>query len=94
MLRCDACAADYPIRGHVPRFVPPENYATGFGLQWNKHARTQYDSHTGTTISADRFFHASRWPRTLAGGKDSGSRLRRRPVHRGGRGDGCHAGVA
>lgn len=68
-LRCAPCAADYPIRGHVPRFVPPENYATGFGLQWNKHARTQYDSHTGTTISADRFFHATRWPRALNGEK-------------------------
>ncbi len=66
-LRCGACAAEYPIRGGVPRFVPTANYATGFGFQWNTHARTQYDSHNGTTISATRFFGQTRWPRRLDG---------------------------
>jgi uncharacterized protein YbaR (Trm112 family) len=39
-LACTRCKAEYPIRGGVPRFVPLDNYATGFGLQWNRHART------------------------------------------------------
>ena len=66
-LTCVGCGAGYPIRGGVPRFVPPMNYAAGFGLQWNAHARTQYDSHNGTKISETRFFAETRWPRRLEG---------------------------
>lgn len=66
-LACDACAARFPVRGGVPRFVPAENYAAGFGLQWTIHARTQYDSHNGTRISETRFFGQTRWPRQLDG---------------------------
>ena len=66
-LGCPVCATTYPIRGGVPRFVPPGNYAAGFGLQWNTHARTQYDSFNGTRISETRFFAQTKWPRQLAG---------------------------
>ena len=66
-LWCMICGAAYPITVGVPRFVPASNYASGFGLQWNRHARTQYDSHNGTTISEDRFFAQTRWPRDLSG---------------------------
>lgn len=38
----------------IPRFVPVENYASSFGLQWNQYRTTQLDSHTGLTISRDR----------------------------------------
>ena len=64
-LACPACARVHPIRGGVPRFVPADNYASGFGLQWNTHSRTQYDSHNGTRISETRFFAQTKWPRTL-----------------------------
>lgn len=60
--------ARYPVRGFIPRFVPPENYAAGFGLQWNRFRRTQLDSHSGVPISRDRFFRFTGWtPEELAG---------------------------
>jgi len=66
-LSCDGCHAQYPLVGGVPRFVPRENYASGFGLEWNIHARTQYDSYSGLTVSRDRFFSQTQWPSDLAG---------------------------
>jgi SAM-dependent methyltransferase len=66
-LLCPACGKDYPIVRHVPRFVPAENYASGFGLQWTIHAKTQYDSYTGANISERRFFAETGWPRDLKG---------------------------
>src|SRR6185437_11529200 len=51
----------------VPRFVPRENYASGFGLEWTKHARTQYDSYSGIRASELRFFGQTGWPRDLTG---------------------------
>lgn len=44
----------FPIEGGIPRFVPRENYASSFGLQWNRYRKTQLDSYTGLTISKDR----------------------------------------
>ena len=44
----------FEIIGGIPRFVAAENYARGFGVQWNAYRRTQLDSFTGTTISRDR----------------------------------------
>lgn len=66
-LKCVNCNETYPIIRHIPRFVPLENYATGFGLEWTKHARTQYDSYSGAKISETRLFAETRWPRQLAG---------------------------
>src|SRR5574339_753078 len=60
-LTCGACAASYPIVDSVPRFVPPENYSSSFGFQWNRFRRTQLDSVTGQPISRDRFFGQSGW---------------------------------
>ncbi len=45
---------NFPIRNGIPRFVPQQNYADSFGLQWNTFRRTQLDSFTGTTLSRDR----------------------------------------
>ncbi len=51
----------YPIRGSIPRFVPQQNYASSFGFQWQKFAKTQLDSHSGLSVSADRFWKATGW---------------------------------
>ena len=60
-LTCVACRALYPIINGVPRFVPPANYSSNFGLQWNRFRRTQLDSCTGQPISHDRFYRQSGW---------------------------------
>jgi SAM-dependent methyltransferase len=44
----------YPVIASIPRFVPANNYADSFGLQWNEYKKTQLDSFTKTTISKDR----------------------------------------
>jgi 2-polyprenyl-3-methyl-5-hydroxy-6-metoxy-1,4-benzoquinol methylase len=66
-LRCAQCGGEVRVRGGVPRFVPDEGYADSFGFQWNRFRRTQLDSHTGRSLSADRLFLATRWPRDLSG---------------------------
>jgi SAM-dependent methyltransferase len=66
-LTCTSCGNEYPIIGGIPRFVPRENYASGFGLEWTRHARTQYDSYCGLPVSEQRFFSQTRWPRDLRG---------------------------
>lgn len=66
-LRCAQCMREYPVAGGIPRFVPRENYASGFGLEWTRHARTQYDSYCGLPLSEHRFFSQTRWPRDLTG---------------------------
>ena len=67
VLRCPTCDRQHLIEKGIPRFVPKENYASGFGFQWNKHARTQLDQFSGTNISEERFFKETKWPRTLTG---------------------------
>jgi 2-polyprenyl-3-methyl-5-hydroxy-6-metoxy-1,4-benzoquinol methylase len=57
----DDGAHRYPIRNHIPRFVPESNYADNFGMQWNHFRRTQLDSHSGHPISAERFWAATGW---------------------------------
>jgi len=66
-LACTRCGAEYLVVGGIPRFVPRENYASGFGLEWTRHARTQYDSHCGLPVSQQRFFAQTHWPTQLAG---------------------------
>lgn len=66
-LQCCDCNATFDIVRHIPRFVPAKNYAASFGFEWNRHARTQYDSYTGTNISEERFFQETKWPRDLRG---------------------------
>lgn len=66
-LSCKNCGASYPIVKGIPRFVPVENYASSFGYQWIKHARTQYDSYTGVNVSEKRFFDETKWGRDLSG---------------------------
>ncbi|PYO09573.1 MAG: class I SAM-dependent methyltransferase [Gemmatimonadetes bacterium] len=59
----------YPIQNSIPRFVSADNYATNFGFQWNKFPRTQLDSHSGTTITRDRFFACTGWDPAEMSGK-------------------------
>ena len=66
-LACSSCEERYPVERSVPRFVDRKNYAEGFGLQWTLHARTQFDSYSGSPISETRFFQETKWPRALAG---------------------------
>lgn len=67
-LQCSRCRSSFPIRRGVARFVPPENYTSTFGFQWNRFRRTQLDSESGLSISRDRFFRQTAWnPTELAG---------------------------
>lgn len=66
-LGCSNCVTSYPVSGHIPRFVPAENYASGFGFQWRTHPETQYDCHSGSKISENRFFDETKWSRDLKG---------------------------
>jgi len=66
LLNCEQCQAGYAVVGSIPRFVPNENYASGFGFQWTMHARTQYDSNTGVALSKKRFFEETGWPEDLS----------------------------
>ncbi len=60
-LKCAACSRTYPVIRFIPRFVAEQNYASSFGFQWNRFARTQLDSFTGVPISRKRFFTQSGW---------------------------------
>lgn len=44
----------FPVVKGIPRFVPIENYASAFGLQWNTFAKTQLDSHSSMNITLER----------------------------------------
>lgn len=68
----------YPVVDGIPRFVPSENYAAAFGLQWKTFRQTQLDSYTGTSISRHRLercvggFDAVRGKRVLEAGCGAG----------------------
>lgn len=66
-LECSVCGSQHPIIGFIPRFVPAENYATSFGLEWNLHDRTQYDHTSGVPASEKRFFEETGWPHRMDG---------------------------
>jgi SAM-dependent methyltransferase len=51
-----------PIVRGIPRFVSSDGYAQAFGLQWNRHARTQLDSHTGARLSQLRLERCAGMP--------------------------------
>jgi len=57
------------VIGEIPRFVPKENYAESFGLQWNRFANTQIDSKVGTTRSEVRFREETLWGEKELAGK-------------------------
>lgn len=71
ILRTLACSQGcyVPVIGGIPRFVPSENYASGFGLQWKTFRQTQLDSYTGLTISRDRLERLFRGALEVVNGK-------------------------
>ena len=69
LLFCPVCILSFPLLRGIPRFVPSENYADSFGLQWNRFARTQIDSALGTNRSRDRFIHETLWNKEKLKGK-------------------------
>jgi 2-polyprenyl-3-methyl-5-hydroxy-6-metoxy-1,4-benzoquinol methylase len=75
---CSAGGSSYTVVSGIPRFVPRENYAAAFGLQWKTFRKTQLDSYTGTSISHDRLerclggFQAVRGKRVLEAGCGAG----------------------
>jgi SAM-dependent methyltransferase len=66
-LECISCRSIYDIARCIPRFVPMENYASSFGLEWTLHARTQYDRESGIGVSRRRFFEETRWGADMRG---------------------------
>lgn len=44
----------FPIVNTIPRFVPNDNYAAAFGLQWETFKKTQLDSHVGIPVTRER----------------------------------------
>jgi SAM-dependent methyltransferase len=56
----------YPIVNFIPRFVTPGNYAENFGLEWNRHNRTQYDESSGFNVSKERFENETKWDKDLS----------------------------
>ncbi len=62
--RCSNCATLFPVVRNVPRFVPSENYASSFGLQWNRFEKTQIDSNLQTNRSEKRFIEETLWDST------------------------------
>ncbi len=68
LLECTGCPRIYPIVGYIPRFVPAENYAASFGIQWRLFRQTQLDSYSGIPISRRRFCRQTAWlPEALTG---------------------------
>ena len=67
VLQCSRCSKEFEIICHIPRFCFLENYASSFGFQWTKHAKTQYDSYTETNITETKFFNVTKWNRKLNG---------------------------
>jgi SAM-dependent methyltransferase len=60
-LVCPQCDNKSPIVTGIPRFVDRNNYTASFGFQWNKHRRTQLDSHSALSLSKDRLLQATGW---------------------------------
>lgn len=57
----------YQIYNFIPRFVEADNYANNFGIEWNKHDRTQYDKTSGFNISQERYENETKWGYNLSG---------------------------
>ena len=68
-LTCPNCSKCFLVVGEIPRFVPKENYAESFGLQWNRFANTQIDSKVGTNRSEIRFREETLWDKRDLNGK-------------------------
>jgi uncharacterized protein YbaR (Trm112 family) len=68
-LSCARCIRVFPILDGIPRFVPADNYAASFGLQWNRFKVEQLDSANQTRLSEDRFYSETGWTEDSMKGK-------------------------
>jgi SAM-dependent methyltransferase len=59
----------FEIERGIPRFVSRDNYASAFGLQWQRYQKTQLDSHTGQPISQARLVRCLGMPLEMLKGK-------------------------
>lgn len=59
----------FPIVNDIPRFVPADNYAAAFGLQWQSYAQTQLDSYSKTDITQSRLERCLGFPIEKLSGK-------------------------
>src|SRR5690242_17652779 len=59
----------YPIVRGIPRFVPSDEYAGSFGMQWNKFREVQVDSATKSNHSRKRFDAETGWTEADLKGK-------------------------
>ena len=69
VLTCQDCGQAFDVTNGIPRFIEPDNYAASFGYQWNLFRKEQIDSHNGTTLSADRLWSETGWPKESLKGK-------------------------
>jgi uncharacterized protein YbaR (Trm112 family) len=69
ILACKSCEETYQIFNGIPRFVPMENYANSFGLQWNLFKSEQVDDQNGFKISEERFYSVTEWEKKWLNGK-------------------------
>lgn len=60
-LECAPCSQSFPIVNGIPRFVPTQDYAASFGLQWNRFRLEQIDSDNLTRQSERRFYSETEW---------------------------------
>ncbi|MEY2536722.1 MAG: hypothetical protein QOG67_462 [Verrucomicrobiota bacterium] len=60
-LKCVKCGNTYPIVKGVPRIAHSDDYASTFGLQWNRYAQVQLDSCNCTNFSRERFYTITEW---------------------------------
>lgn len=59
----------FSIERGIPRFIPGDNYASAFGLQWQRYQKTQLDSYTGQPISRIRLERCLGMPLEMLKGK-------------------------
>ncbi len=60
-LECRGCAAVYPVRKGIPRFVDSGKYAASFGRQWNWFRSVQLDSQNGGDLSGRQLSETTGW---------------------------------
>ncbi len=68
ILQTESGEHQYSIVDFIPRFVPQDNYASNFGLEWNTHAKTQYDDESRHQMSEKRLKNETKWAADLTGG--------------------------
>jgi 2-polyprenyl-3-methyl-5-hydroxy-6-metoxy-1,4-benzoquinol methylase len=64
-----AAGESFPVIKGIPRFVPLDNYASAFGLQWNTFSKTQLDSHSQIGITLERLERCLGYPVAQLNGK-------------------------